>query len=213
MKRHAAAARATVKKERTKTVPGLIKPITKSVEQGIGARIRFMRQQRGMTVEQLSSSSKLTKSFVSKIERGVSVPSISTAMRLARSFQLTMSQLLGEDHYEDAISLVRKGERRPFMRSGSSSGYNYEMVAGPKRFKRMEPYVMKPPLEFQDKRLFEHVGEEFMLILSGSIEVEVSGQCLRLRVGDALYFDSHLPHRSRSLGGRYAEVLVVVTEG
>jgi len=213
MKRQTATERARVKKGRTKAVPGRIKPIARSVEQGIGGRIRFMRQQRGMTLEQLSSSSKLTKSFVSKIERGVSVPSISTAMRLAGSFQLTMSQLLGEDHYEDAISLVRKGERRSFMRSGSPSGYNYEMVAGPKRFKRMEPYIMRPPLEFQDKRLFEHVGEEFMFILVGSIEVEISGRCLRLRPGDALYFDSHIPHRSRSLGGRYAEVLVVVTEG
>jgi mannose-6-phosphate isomerase-like protein (cupin superfamily) len=71
---------------------------------------------------------------------------------------------------------------------------------------------MKPPLQFQNKRLFEHVGEEFMFVLSGSIEVEIASQNLRLRQGDALYFDSHLPHRSRSIGGKYAEVLVVVTE-
>lgn len=166
-----------------------------------------------MTLEQLSATSKLTKSFVSKIERGVSVPSISTAMRLAESFQITISQLLGEDHYEDAVSLVRKGDRRSFMRPGSSSGYNYEMLAGPKRFKRMEPYIMKPPLKFQDKRLFDHVGEEFLFVLSGGVEIEISGQLFQLRPGDALYFDSHLPHRSRSLGGRYAKVLVVVTEG
>jgi mannose-6-phosphate isomerase-like protein (cupin superfamily) len=76
----------------------------------------------------------------------------------------------------------------------------------------MEPYIMKPPLQFQEKRLFEHVGEEFMFVLSGAIEVEISGQNFQLRLGDALYFDSHLPHRTRSLGGKYAEVLVVVTE-
>ncbi len=180
--------------------------------EGIGARIRFLRQQRNMTLEQLSASSKLTKSFVSKVERGVSVPSISTAMRLAESFKITVSQLLGEDHYDDALSLVRKEERRSFMRPGSSSGYNYEMVAGPKRFKRMEPYVMRPPLKFQNKRLFKHVGEELMFVLSGRVEVEISDQIIELRHGDALYFDSHLPHRSRSLGGKYAEVLVVVTE-
>lgn len=212
MKRPTVIRRSLDNRERKKAVPGHLTPVTKSAEQGIGGRIRFMRQQRGVTLEQLSSSSKLTKSFVSKIERGLSVPSISTAMRLAESFQITISQLLGEDHYDDAISLVRKSERRSFMRSGSSSGYNYEMVAGPKRFKRMEPYIMKPPLKFQDKRLFEHVGEEFMFVLSGRVEVEIAGQCLQLRSGDALYFDSHLPHRSRSLGGRYGEVLVVITE-
>jgi transcriptional regulator with XRE-family HTH domain len=184
----------------------------KSTEDGIGAHIRFLRQQRGMTLEQLSKLSKLTKSFVSKIERGVSVPSISTAMRLAESFQITISQLLGEDHYDDAISLVRKGDRLSFMRPGSSSGYNYEMIAGPKRYKRMEPYIMKPPLKFQDKRLFQHVGEELMFVLRGLVEVEISGQRHKLRSGDTLYFDSHLPHRSRSLGGTYAEVLIVVTD-
>src|SRR5690349_13388220 len=69
--------------------------------QGIGARVHFLRRQRGMTLEELSSASKLTKSFVSKIERGLSVPSISTAMRVAESFGLTVSQLLGEEGYAD----------------------------------------------------------------------------------------------------------------
>jgi transcriptional regulator with XRE-family HTH domain len=185
----------------------------RSAGDGIGARIHFLRHQRKMTLERLSASSKLTKSFVSKIERGLSVPSISTAMRLAEAFRITVGQLLGEDHYDDAISVVRRKERRSFMRPGSSSGYNYEMLAGPKRYKRMEPYVMKPPLQFQDKRRFEHVGEELMFVLSGAVEVEISGRSIQLGSGDALYFDSHLPHRSRSLGGKYAEVLVVVTQG
>lgn len=179
--------------------------------QGIGARIHFLRRQRDMTLEELSAASKLTKSFVSKIERGLSVPSISTAMRIAEAFGLTVSQLLGEDGYADAVSLVRKDKRRSFMRSGSSSGYNYEMIAGSKRYKRMEPYIMRPPLQFIDKRLFEHVGEELMFVLSGNVEVEVSGKLFRLGEGDTLYFDSHLPHRSRSLGKKYAEVLVVIT--
>lgn len=179
-------------------------------EQGIGPRVRFLRRQRKMTLAQLSAASGLTKSFVSKIERGASVPSISTAMKLAESFGLTVSQLLGQDRYVGAVCLVRKNERRAFMRPGSSSRYNYEMLAGSKQFKGMEPYIMKPPLQFQDRRVFEHVGEEFMFVLSGSIEVELAGELIRLNAGDALYFDSHAPHRSRSLGGKYAEVLVVV---
>jgi len=179
---------------------------------GIGARIRFLRQQRGMTLEQLSRSARLTKSFVSKVERGVSVPSISTAMKLADSFDITVGQLLGEEHYDDAISLTRKGERRAFMRRGGPSGYNYEMIAGAKRFKRMQPYIMRPPLKFQDKRRFEHTGEELMFVISGNVEVELSGRSLRLKPGDALYFDAHLPHRSRSVGRKNAQVLVVVTQ-
>jgi transcriptional regulator with XRE-family HTH domain len=183
----------------------------KQERQGIGARIRFLRRQRGMTLDQLSSASNLTKSYVSKVERELSVPSISTAMKIAESFNITVSQLLGEDDYEGAVSIVRKNERRSFMRDGSSLGYDYEMIAAPKNFKSMEPFIMKPPLQFQDNRVFDHGGEELIFVLSGSVEVELSGKLIRLHCGDTMYFDAHLPHRTRSVGNKNASVLVVIS--
>jgi transcriptional regulator with XRE-family HTH domain len=180
-------------------------------DDAVGARIRFLRRQQNMTLEQLSTRSGLTKSFVSKVERGISVPSISTAKSLAESFGLTVSQLLGEENSDNSVCLVRKGERRSFMRTGSAGGYDYEMIAGAKQYKRMEPYIMYPPTRFQDGRKFDHLGEEFMFVIAGSIEVELAGKTYELNRGDSLYFDSHFSHRTRSLGGRNAEVLVVIT--
>ncbi|MGH6968239.1 MAG: helix-turn-helix domain-containing protein, partial [Stellaceae bacterium] len=105
-----AAAKKPARKPRGASLPG------------IGARIRFMRHQRGTTLERLAAASGLTKSFVSKIERGVAVPSISTAMKLAQSFGITVAQLLGEEHDSDAVCVVRKNQRRAFMRPGSAAG-------------------------------------------------------------------------------------------
>jgi mannose-6-phosphate isomerase-like protein (cupin superfamily) len=56
------------------------------------------------------------------------------------------------------------------------------------------------------------MGEELMFVLSGTVEVELSGRAVRLRPGDALYFDAHLPHRSRSVGPKNAQVLVIVAQ-
>jgi transcriptional regulator with XRE-family HTH domain len=153
-----------------------------------------------MTLDRLAVSSDLTKSYISKVERGLSVPSISTAMKIAVSLELSVGQLLREDQYDDAISVVRRGERPSFMRGGSASGYDYEMLAAGKRFKTMEPFIMRPPLAFQDDRRLEHGGQEMIFVLSGR----------RLEKGDCVYFDVHVPHRSRSLNGKIAEALVVV---
>jgi transcriptional regulator with XRE-family HTH domain len=180
-------------------------------DQPIGARVHFLRQQRNITLEELSSRSGLTKSFVSKVERGISVPSISTAKSLAESFGLTVSQLLGEDNSDNSVCLVRKRDRPSFMKGEEAGGYDYEMIAAGKQYKRMEPYIMRPPMRFQDGRKFDHLGEEFMFVLSGSIEVELGGKSYELNSGDALYFDSHFSHRTRSLGRKNAEVLVVIT--
>lgn len=176
----------------------------------LASRVAFLRKQRGMTLDRLAVSSGLTKSYISKVERGLSVPSISTAMKIAVSLELSVGQLLGEDQYDDAISVVRRGERPSFMRGGSSSGYDYEMLAAGKRFKTMEPFIMRPPLAFQDDRRFEHGGQEMIFVLSGRMEVDFGGDSYRPEKGDCVYFDAHVPHRSRSLNGKIAEALVVV---
>jgi transcriptional regulator with XRE-family HTH domain len=177
----------------------------------LAGRIAFLRKQRALTLNDLASVSGLTKSYLSKVERGLSVPSISTAMKLAASFDLSVGQLLGEDQYDDAISVVRRNGRPSFMRAGSVSGYDYEMLAAGKRFKSMEPFVMRPPLRFQDERRFEHAGQEMMFVLVGKIEFEFGGQKYVLNTGDCVYFDAHVPHRSRSLDNKIAQALVVVT--
>ncbi len=197
-----------------KESPAAEKPPASSapaLQQGVGARVRFLRQQRALTLDELAASCGLTKSFLSKIERGLSVPSISTAMKLAASFDMSVGQLLGESEYDDSISVVRRADRRSFMRDGSAQGYNYEAIAGGKRFKSMEPYIMRPPFVFQDDRLFEHSGQELMFVLSGRLQVQFGTRVIDLKTGDAVYFDAQVPHRSRSLGTRLAEVLVVVT--
>jgi hypothetical protein len=50
------------------------------------------------------------------------------------------------------------------------------MPAARKKFKTMEPYIMRPPLEFQQNLMYEHAGQEFVFVLRGSVEVEFSGK-------------------------------------
>ena len=181
-----------------------------SNKMGIGANIRFMRRQRRMSLDELAGAAGITKSYLSKIERGISVPSIAVALKVANSFAVSIGQLLGEEPGDESICIVRRDERKRVMRDGSNRGYNYEMLAAAKRFKAMEPFIMRPPSEFQGEHFFEHIGEEFILVLSGAMEIEFSNQRVTLEKGDAVYFDSLLPHRSRSLGEEATEALVIV---
>lgn len=176
----------------------------------LGNRIRFMRQQRRLTLDELAASTGLTKSYLSKVERGLSVPSISTALKVAASFNMSIGQLFGEEQTADSICVVRRKDRKTFMRRDGPSGYNYQAIATAKPFKSMEPFIMRPPLQFQDHRMFRHSGEEFIFVLAGAMEIEFGKKRITLKAGDAIYFDAHLPHRSRSLDGRTAEALVVV---
>jgi transcriptional regulator with XRE-family HTH domain len=175
----------------------------------LGKRALYLRKQKGLSLDELAAASGLTKGYLSKVERGLSVPSISTALRLARCFGLSVGQLLGDEEIDEAITVVRKGKRRSFMREGSPLESNYESMAGHKSLRAMDPFIMRPPREFDDDRMFQHVGEEFMFVLRGAVEVEFPARRVRLEEGDSIYFDAHIQHRTRCID-EGAEVLVVV---
>jgi mannose-6-phosphate isomerase-like protein (cupin superfamily) len=106
--------------------------------------------------------------------------------------------------------VVRVADREALQRRGLGSEYHYESLAGRRKVKAMEPFVVHPPREFPDAAaVFPHPGEEFLLVLKGAIEVQVGERQFRLETGDSVYFDSELPHRMRTVSRAMAEVLVV----
>jgi transcriptional regulator with XRE-family HTH domain len=171
----------------------------------------MVRQQRGVTLEALAAKAGITKGFLSQIERGMKAPSISTLMRIAQVLGVGVGELF-EDPRKQALpySLVRHNERQRYAKEGSLYGYQYEAVAFRKAAKKMEPFIVFPPLRMPHK-FFRHRGDEMVLVLSGRIQVDIDGELLDLRPGDCVYFDGSTPHRSRSVGKRMARALVVVS--
>ena len=55
-----------------------------------------------------------------------------------------------------------------------------------------------------------HEGEEFMLVLSGAIEVIYGGRRHTLTRGDSIYYNSAVPHYVRCLGAEKAALMAVL---
>lgn len=122
-----------------------------------------------------------------------------------------MSALLDTAKNGDpAYSLVKQDERRRYAREGSLYGYRYEAIAFRKQIKRMEPFVVLPPLRLP-RKFFQHAGDEMVYVLKCQVEIHLDKECLQLSAGDCLYFDAAVPHRSRSLGSERASTLVIVS--
>jgi transcriptional regulator with XRE-family HTH domain len=177
-------------------------------------RLRALRRQNQLSLEQLGQRTGLTKSYLSKLERAVSAPSISTILKLAQAYGLGVAQLIGsndEDH-DESISVVRRDEREPLVRHGDKLGYRYQAMAGKRHVKVMDPFIVYPPRAHEARdAAFPHSGEEFMLVLKGSVHIRIGEKSFQLDEGDSVYFDSELPHSICTVGEVDAEVLVVAT--
>ena len=176
----------------------------------IGEHLKVLRSARGMTLERLAASTGLTKSYLSKIQNSRKLPPIATLSRIAQALGTGIGSFFGDIlEAREGASIVRKHERLPVVRGGTAFGYDYVSLAHKRLSKRMEPFVFTFPSKIDRHVFFDHGGEEFVFILSGTVIFQVGDERWTLEEGDSIYFDAAIPHRGWSVG-RDAKALVVV---
>ena len=184
-----------------------------SPEKDLGKRIRSMRMQKAITLQQLASQTNLSKSLLSKIENGKVSSPVSTLFTIAKALNTKITYFFNDRDENLPIILVRKNERRQFHRINARFGYTYEALGYKRKEKLMEPFIL-----YMDKRTaknvsFSHPGEEILFIMDGTWEFKHGDQTLVLRKGDCIYFDASVPHSGKPVGSKPVKAFMVICSG
>ncbi|QCI10765.1 helix-turn-helix domain-containing protein [Pseudomonas putida] len=174
----------------------------------MSVQLRILRKKMGMTLEQLAGQTGLTKSYLSKVERGMSSPSIAVALKLAKALNVQAEELFSDEAVPaEGYSLVRR--QQPGV-SGEQPGSAHVPLARHIGQRALLPFMVYPPRSFGHSAFKEHLGEEFIFVHRGSVEVDFGNERLTLEQGDALHFNAQKSHRIRTVSEVQAELLVVV---
>lgn len=181
----------------------------------IGKKVRLLRTRVEMTLQQLSDLSGLSKPLLSQIENGVTAPPIATLLKISKAHEVNIGHFFQDGPGHERIVVVRQEERREvsrrFQGDGTAVGYRYESLAYPWSDKHMEPFLVEIDARPETEMTFyNHLGEEFLFVLEGSVEFRGGERIIELVAGDSLYFDSEIPHAVRSVGQERAKVIAVV---
>jgi DNA-binding transcriptional MerR regulator len=171
-----------------------------------GDRLRAERRRAGLTLREAAAKAGISVSFLSAVERGVSGVSISTLHTLVKLYGITVQSLLAEGRTSGR--LVRAAERPTLAAPGS--GVRIEQLALGRL--QMEPHFYRVDPGAGSEGAYDHTGEEFIFIVSGTLEVWLEEREHHvLGAGDCLYFPSTLPHRWHNPGSGSTELLWVNT--
>lgn len=168
-----------------------------SIETQIGQKIRALRLQRDVTLEQLAVEVKLTKGQLSKIENGKVSSPVSTLTRIAVALGVAPGLFFQTSGARPRASLVRASERKVIVGRGSKIGHSYEaLVHGVPFEKDFESYLMRIEEEQVDpaKNIFRHPGHELLFMLRGGMDYRHADQLYHLEPGDSLFFDGTIEH-------------------
>lgn len=180
-------------------------------ESEIGKRIKTLRNEKGLTLEQLALQTGYTKGYLSKVEKSVKAPPVSTLGTIGRTLGVTISTLLGEHNpFNPACTLVKKDERLLLARGGEAFGYSYEAVAHKWNNKAMEPFVLTLPAHPKNVARNQHEGQELLFVLEGTMIFRHGTEEFIVEEGDCIYFDSGIPHFGQAKGKKAAKCFMVI---
>jgi transcriptional regulator with XRE-family HTH domain len=180
------------------------------IESEIAKRIKAIRMEKGLTLDDLARQTGFTKGYLSKVENSPKAPPVSTLGNIARALKVSISDLLGEDSQRTSLCLVRRGERPLMARDGTAFGYSYEAVAHSYPNKTMEPFIITLPLGPKYKTIFQHEGEEILFVLQGTMRFFHGTEEYIANEGDCVYFDSSVPHFGEPIGPEEVKCFMVI---
>lgn len=161
-----------------------------------GQKIRRMRREANKTLDAVARAIDIPISLLSTFERTSQGLTFKGMHDLATYFGTTIASLNGEEDRTSPESLIRAGRWSNWPRT--SSGVTIQCLAEGRNQMECHRFVLAPGASSEGA--YSHAGEEFLHMLSGSLEIILDGMnFFELNAGDSFYFESTRLHSWRNI--------------
>ena len=180
------------------------------VKKLIGKKLKATRLRNDMTIQELAVRSNVSSNMISRIERGLTTPSVEIIVRLANSFGMSINYFVEEAEKGSTIVHTKKGQGEPIFFFEDK----HQIISLTQGLRDPNFTVffdtIEPNCGSGDGGMV-HSGEEFALVVEGTLEFIVDDERFVLEEGDSIVFKASLPHRWRNLYQGKTNVLWVVS--
>ena len=162
----------------------------------VGPRLRRVREQRGVTLVELSDATGISKSTLSRLESGQRKPSLELLLPIAEAHQVPLDELVGAPEVGDPRFLCVPEEG-----NGGVVIPLTRLAGGIQAWK----VIIEPTVEAPKLRI--HEGYEWLYVLAGRLRLIVADHDLILEQGEVAEFDTAVPHWFGPAGEEAVELL------
>lgn len=171
----------------------------------LGKKIRQMRNQKGLTQEELADRCELTKGYISQLENNVNSPSIATLTDILSALGSNLSEFFREEA-EEKITFSKE----EFFEK-DSDGVLWKWLIPNAQKNMMEPVLVE--LKDEGSRIEDnpHEGEEFGFVLEGRVTIYLGKRAYACTKGQSFYYKADKPHGIENRGKDRAKFLWIST--
>ncbi|MGR6919653.1 helix-turn-helix domain-containing protein [[Actinomadura] parvosata] len=178
-----------------------------------GVNVRRRREEAGLTLEQLSLRSSVSRAMLSKVERGEKSPTIGVASRIAHALDASLSDLIGAPAgAASGVAIVMRKNDRPVFRD-PETGFERHMVSAAPGAGGAEMIVHYLPAQVSTGLLpaYPPGTEKQLVVLQGTLTVALGGITETLDAGDSLFFQADADHGFANRTNAPCEYIMVIS--
>lgn len=174
----------------------------------VGTKLRYWRNQRGLSLRMLAERSGLNINTLSLVENGKSSPSVSTLQQLALALDVPITSFFESEPREKQV-VFTSHENRPVAMFDDARMCNLgKDLTG----NAIQPFVVTLASGGgSGEKMIVHTGYEFVYCLSGKVLYNIDGEIFRLKQGDSVVFESHLPHCWQNDNEGESQIILVIS--
>jgi len=181
------------------------------IDAHIARRVKELRREGGLTLDELAIRSGVSRSMVSLVERGESSPTANVLDKLAAGLGVTMATLFGESKSPDASPVSIRAKQQVWC--DPATGYSRRNVSPPGFPSPIELVeVMLPPHTqvAYDSAVRVAPYHQQIWVLEGTIEVRIGSEEQTLTKGDCFAMLVDRPISFRNPGKKKSRHLVAL---
>ena len=163
----------------------------------VAQKIRQLRQQQQLTIDQLAARSGLSKGYISRLENFRTGASLRALNLVAAALGVDMIELFRRENASPEYVFGRLTEGEHIDRNqGDEYGIRYFALAFEKTDRTMNPFFIEYRPCDKQRELLQHDSQEFFVVLEGEIDYAIGSQDSPRRMvkGDTVYLDARIPH-------------------
>lgn len=183
-------------------------------EKRIGERIKHLRLKKSMGLVELGRHTGLSASFLSQLETGRVVPTLRNLARISMVFSKDLSYFF-EPEPQTLFRVHRAKDRVRLPQSGvSDPAYFFESLGFMVPDRQLDPYFAEflPAKQGREPKAHQHIGCEFLILLSGRLDIQHGEVTHHIEAGDAVYFDADTTHSYMCSGDEPATAVIVTMQ-
>ncbi|MDL2259156.1 XRE family transcriptional regulator [Eubacteriales bacterium OttesenSCG-928-K08] len=176
----------------------------------IGDKIRTIRKEKNMTMNDLAFGVGVTPSYISQVERNIVEPSVATLQKIAFTLEAHMYSFFDEEF--KAPIITRRGEQPAYNRAGSSITYTCISPVAKENGNKTELFLVQVNPRNNDEYV-QNRFDECLFVMKGSLTVFLENTSYQLENGDSIFIKENVPYKLFNGGAKTVMAISCISPG